>query len=164
MGYSLTFFKDKTGSGILTISKLQRIITLLVFLLLAGVFVYNVINHNSLLINSFFLILIFLACFYREYWYFSTKDQSITFAFGIAYWIKKVEIPIENINAIKFVKILKKQGKTKTEKVVSAQLILTATEKDAVIDSIVGKKISTLEKTAIEIAQILGVELEYISI
>ena len=164
MGYSLTFFKDKTGSGVLTISKLQRIITLLAFLLIAGVFVYNVINHNSLLINAFFLVLTFLACFYREFWYFSTKDQSITFAFGLAYWIKKVVIPIENLDTIKFVKILEKKGKKKTEKIVSAQLILTATEKDAVIDSVIGKKIETLEKSALEIAKILGVELEYISI
>lgn len=164
MGYSLTFYKDKTGSGVLTLSITQRIITILCFLAVGSAFVFNAINHHSLWLNGFFLVLTILGCFYRESWYFSTKDQSITFSFGIALWIKKNIIPIENVNGIKLVKILQKTGKGKEEKIVTTQLILTAAEKDAVIDSVKGKNTKKVEKAAKEIVQILGLELEYITI
>ncbi|MBO5400381.1 MAG: hypothetical protein J6A14_00935 [Spirochaetaceae bacterium] len=164
MGYSLAFYKDKTGSGILTLSKFQRIVTIFAFLVVTGAFIFNALNHHSLWINGFFLILTFLACFYRESWYFSTKDQSITFSFGLAFWVKKNIIPIENINGIKMVKILQKSGKDKGEKIITTQLILTAGEKDAIIDSVKGRKTKNLELYATEIAKILGLELEKISI
>ena len=164
MGYSLTFYKDKTGSGVLTLSITQRIITILCFLAVGSAFVFNAINHYSLWLNGFFLVLTFLGCFYRESWYFSTKDRSITFSFGIAFWVKKNIIPIENVNGIKLVKILQKTGKGKEEKIVTTQLILTAAEKDAVIDSVKGKNTKKVETAAKEIAQILGLELEYITI
>jgi len=64
----------------------------------------------------------------------------------------------------KLVKILQKTGKGKEEKVVTTQLILTAAEKDAVIDSVKGKNTKKVETAAKEIAQILGLELEYITI
>lgn len=164
MGYSLAFYKDKTGSGILTLSKFQRIVTIFAFLVVTGAFIFNALNHHPLWINGFFLILTFLACFYRESWYFSTKDQSITFSFGLAFWVKKNIIPIENINGIKMVKILQKSGKDKGEKIITTQLILTAGEKDAIIDSVKGRKTKNLELYATEIAKILGLELEKISI
>lgn len=164
MGYSLTFYKDKTGSGILTLSIFQRIVTVFAFLVVTGAFVYNAVNGHSLWINGFFLVLTFLACFYRESWYFSTKDQSITFSFGVACFIKKNIIPIENVNGIKLVKILQKTGSKKGEKILTTQLIITAAEKDAVLDSVKGRKTINLENTAKEIAEILGLELENISI
>ena len=164
MGYSLAFYKDKTGSGILTLSIFQRIVTIFAFLVVMGAFIFNALNHHSLWINGFFLLLTFLACFYRESWYFSIKDQSVTFSFGLAFWIKKNIIPIENVNGIKMVKILQKTGNAKGEKIVTTQLVLTAGEKDAVIDSVKGRKTKNLENAAKEIAQILGLELEIISI
>ena len=164
MGYSLTFYKDKTGSGVLTLSNFQRFVTIFAFLVVSGAFVYNAINQHSLWLNGFFLLLTFVACFYKETWYFSKKDQSVTFSFGVACWIKKNIIPIENVNGIKMVKILKKTGNAKGEKIVTTQLILTAGEKDAVIDSVKGRKTKNLENAAKEIAQILGLELEIISI
>lgn len=164
MGYSLTFYKDKLGSGILTLSKTQRAITFFAFAVVTGAFIYNALNHHSLWLNGFFLLLTFLACFYRESWYFSKKDQSITFTFGIAFWVKKSIIPIDNINGIKLVKILQKVGKTKGEKIVTTQLIITAAEKDAVIDSVKGKRTKKIEEIGKAIAEILGLELENISI
>ena len=164
MGYSLTFYKDKTGSGILTLSKMQRGITVFAFLLVTGAFIFNAMNHHSLWINGFFVALTFLALFYRESWYFSKIDQSITFSFGIALWIKKTIIPIENVNTIKLVKILQKTGNGKNEKIITTQLIISAAEKDAVIDSVKGRKTKNLEETAKEIADILGLELERITI
>lgn len=163
MGYSLTFYKDKTGSGILTISNLQRGISLFCFLVVGGAFVFNAVNHHSLWLNGLFLALTFLACFYRESWYFSTKDQSITFLYGVAFWVKKTEIPIENVNNIKLVKILDRGKNKKGEKFITAQLVLAASEKDAVIDSVKGKNANKLETEGKEIAQILGLELEIIT-
>ena len=62
------------------------------------------------------------------------------------------------------VKILQKSGKDKGEKIITTQLILTAGEKDAIIDSVKGRKTKNLELYATEIAKILGLELEKISI
>ena len=64
MGYSLAFYKDKTGSGILTLSKFQRIVTIFAFLVVTGAFIFNALNHHSLWINGFFLILTFYYLFF----------------------------------------------------------------------------------------------------
>ena len=50
MGYSLTFYYNKNGDGILTLSLVQRLITIFAFLVISGAFAYNVINHNWLYI------------------------------------------------------------------------------------------------------------------
>lgn len=159
MGYSLAFYKDKTGSGILTISIQQRILTIFAFLVVAGAFIFNAIKENSLWLNGILLVLTFLACFYRESWYFSTKDQSVTFSCGLAFFVKKSVIPIENIDGVKIVKIFHLK-----DKLINTQFIITALEKDAVIDSVKKHGTKKLEKAAKEIADILGLELETISI
>ena len=163
MGYSLTFYYNKNGDGILTLSLVQRLITIFAFLVISGAFAYNVINHNSLWINGFFLILTILACFYREFWCFSAKDQSITFAYGIAFWLKKTKIPIDNVDSIKLITIKQRATKSKKEKIIAHQLVLTAAKKDAIMDSGKEKHFSKLEETGKKIAQILGIELEQIS-
>ena len=66
MGYSLTFYKDKTGSGVLTLSNFQRFVTIFAFLVVSGAFAYNAVNQHSLWLNGFFLLLTFVACFYKE--------------------------------------------------------------------------------------------------
>lgn len=163
MGYSLAFYYNKKGDGILTLSLTQRIITIFAFLVISGAFAYNVINHNSLWLNGFFLILTILACFYREYWCFSAKEQSITFAFGIAFWLKKTKIPIDNVDGLKLVTIKQRATKSKKEKIIAHQLVLSAAGKDAIMDSGKEKYFVKLEGIGKKIAQILGLELEHLS-
>ena len=83
MGYSLTFYKDKTGSGVLTLSNFQRFVTIFAFLVVSGAFVYNAINQHSLWLNGFFLLLTFVACFYKETWYFSKKAMPYAMYFAL---------------------------------------------------------------------------------
>lgn len=159
MGYSLSFYQTKNGSGILKISLFQQIVSIVAFFVVGGAFVFNAINNNPLLLNGIFMTLIFIACLYQEKWTFSTIDQSITFSFGIAFFVSKTKIPIENIETLKIVKVF--NGK---DKLASIQLIFRALEKEVVIDSGKKRHAKKIEQNAHTIANILGIELEIIEI